>query len=345
MWSTRTIITGLVSFMNSDEITTGGMEAPASHRVDLARKSLSHCLAHSSGSLFAETLGKISEERRGLSSEGDWPPPRSEACVEAPPPEVASKRQGRSSRRGGRSTQENVVDDAVAGKTPPVPSSLTPPGTGKNAAKNKKKKERERRKKAAHRFVGNLREQVPRFFASIQQHLAERYEMDVSGYQADHVCWRTESQEEYEQLKSSLCSVGDECELLIESEIGGRLISTFRLATPLDCGDCRSIEVIEIPSPKNGRAYRSGLEHVEFVIGNGIAGVSPLSDEQHLDAFDNLMKKYPEVNWSEKAKEKKINPDVSIKVEIEDFGHCSVKFHLIPLADVIKYELTGKLMS
>ena len=54
------------------------------------------------------------------------------------------------------------------------------------------------------------------------------------------------------------------------------------------------------------------------------------------------MQTYPGLEWNEKAKDKEVNPDVSVKVELEDFGICSVKFHLISLADVIKFELSER---
>ena len=40
MWSVKTILIGLISFMNDDEITTGGVRATDAYREEKARESL-----------------------------------------------------------------------------------------------------------------------------------------------------------------------------------------------------------------------------------------------------------------------------------------------------------------
>jgi ubiquitin-conjugating enzyme E2 J2 len=40
MWGVRSILVGMLSFMNTEELTTGGMEATAEQRVQLAKNSL-----------------------------------------------------------------------------------------------------------------------------------------------------------------------------------------------------------------------------------------------------------------------------------------------------------------
>ncbi|MBV5336219.1 VOC family protein, partial [bacterium] len=58
----------------------------------------------------------------------------------------------------------------------------------------------------------------------------------------------------------------------VESDIGGRPIATFKLTTPIEVrsrdGGTRFVDVVEIPSPKDGSPYGAGLEHVEFVVGD-----------------------------------------------------------------------------
>lgn len=66
--------------------------------------------------------------------------------------------------------------------------------------------------------------------------------------------------------------------------------------------------------------------------------LSPLNDEQHQTTFQDFMVRHSSLPWSTKAKDKSINPDISVKIELGDFGTCSVKFHLMPLAQVIEYE-------
>ena len=237
-------------------------------------------------------------------------------------------------------------------------------------------------------FVSQLREQVPRFIHVVEETLWHQYHMDVSGYEADHVCWRTETWDEYETLVTALKeqqapyldnaststdSKNNRCELLIESNIGGRPIATFSLyegisVVPLREGtdggtkNNRSIRVIEIPAPKEGSFYQRGLEHVEFVVPMANTAttttttssetaeseqpyylLTPLNDHRHQSTLEAFMNRYPSLPWNTKALSKKINCDISLKLDLKDHGGdfggmCSVKFHLMPLAKVISYE-------
>jgi hypothetical protein len=76
------------------------------------------------------------------------------------------------------------------------------------------------------------------------------------------------------------------------------------------------------------------------------AVVTPVNDDRHQRAFRTLMESHPDLPWNTKAMtRKRINPDISLKVEIRKGDAttstkrmCSVKFHLVPLADVIAFE-------
>ena len=189
-------------------------------------------------------------------------------------------------------------------------------------------------------FLSKLLEQVPIFIKNVEETLWQNYHLDVSVYEADHVCWRTETIKEYSQLVNALKAASDdECTLLIESNIGGRPIATFSFPKGIDAGD-RTIRAVEIPAPKEGSPYKRGLEHVEFVIVTSPEDQpdSPRNDATHQSLLDLFMKKAPSIKWDTRAKQKEINPDVSLKFQLEQFGKCSAKFHLMPLADVIEYE-------
>ena len=218
-------------------------------------------------------------------------------------------------------------------------------------------------------FLLTLQAQVPTFVQSVEAALWSDHTLDVSTYEADHVCWRTETWEEYEALVGSLKQQQQQqqdsvCKLLIESNIGGRPIATASLheaiivpsratatASISTKSNSRSIQVIEIPAPKEGSFYKRGLEHVEFVIGdsttsssttftsNNKDALTPKNDHRHQSILEDFMKEYPSIPWNTKAKSKNVNPDISLKVYLKkDFGQCSVKFHLMPLAEVIAYE-------
>jgi len=138
--------------------------------------------------------------------------------------------------------------------------------------------------------------------------------VDVSNYELDHICYRVDSIERYKEYQNELSQLGT---LLSETEINGRQISTYKLAEPI-CFQERKINLVELPSPKEGSPYPEGLEHAEFVIP---------------DEFEIFMKKYPNIKFDLRDIDKKINPDIKIK-----YAGFSVKFHHKPLEYIIKYE-------
>ena len=196
----------------------------------------------------------------------------------------------------------------------------------------------------ARSYLAKLEQEVPNFLTQIVKSLKEQHRLDVSKHEADHVCWRTESMAEYQDLVDALKKDPECWTLLTESEIGGRPIATFALAQhPISSVETlHQVRVIEIPSPKEGSPYKSGLEHVEFVIGDGICE-DPWNDKKnpnniHQLTFEEFIARYPDLPWSRKAQNKAINPDISLKIDLPNYGRCSVKFHLMPLQEVIAVE-------
>jgi len=337
-WSIRTILTGLVSFMNTEEITTGGLTATPAYRIQAAKASLKYCCEKDpiAKDLFGDTLEKIQQDRSNLGNR--WPPRRMEVEVvsviveEAARPTRRELAKARAARRKPSTTTEETDDD----ETELDNQNGEPQQTGnKNAAKNKKKRDKEKRKKLAQHFLERLRCQVPEFLDRIA---ADLEGMGVSGYldcTPDHVCWRTETLEEYSNLVAALRASEQLCNLLVESEIGGRQIATFELKEGIPVLESKhSITVVEIPAPKEGSPYATGLEHVEFVLPTDLESIKPVNDETHRFQLQRWMEKHPNLDWSTKAMDKSINPDISLK--LDSVG--SVKFHLVPLAQVIEYE-------
>ena len=139
--------------------------------------------------------------------------------------------------------------------------------------------------------------------------------LDVEKYPLDHICYRVESMDEYREKKKALESFGT---LLIESMVNGRLISTFKLSEPIVFKN-RKIELIELPSPKPGHKYKSGLEHVEFVT---------------KDPLQKIVDRYPQYAFEVFGIHKKINADITLKL-----GEFCIRFHNQSLEEVIKAEL------
>lgn len=156
-------------------------------------------------------------------------------------------------------------------------------------------------------FLGPIDSFLDRIFASL-----EADGIDVASYELDHVCYRVETDERYEQLKSELSTVG---EILSEVMIAGRMIATIHLHDPI-VSRGRAISCLELPAPKPGSPYSEGFEHAEFAVGD-------------LDAF---IRNYPGVAFDLSTLHKPVNRDVSRK-----YDGVSVKFHEYPLEYVVKY--------
>jgi hypothetical protein len=138
--------------------------------------------------------------------------------------------------------------------------------------------------------------------------------INVESFEIDHICYRVSSNTEYEIKKLELLQFG---ELLIESMVNGRMISTFKLFNPIHFKDIK-IPLIELPAPKTGASIASGLEHIEFVV-----------------PFDlkNLLVLYPHVPFDLKGIDKKINADITLKFS----GEC-IRFHNQSLEEIIELE-------
>lgn len=142
--------------------------------------------------------------------------------------------------------------------------------------------------------------------------------IDVSTCFLDHMCYRVATDDEYTVFKTKLSQVGV---LLSEVKIGGRGVSTFKLNTPHSWKG-REIPLVELPQPKASSPYPKGLEHVEFVISAD---------------FESFMANHPSLSWDTRARNKKNNPDVSLKFKHSP-KNISVKFHHKPLEEVIEIE-------
>ena len=133
--------------------------------------------------------------------------------------------------------------------------------------------------------------------------------------------------------------------LLVESAVGGRPVSIVRLARPLRAAGF-AVGCVEVPSPKAGSPYPSGLEHCELAVrepprdfaarcaarwavgaaggGGGVSGGV---------AFDY------------RAAGKAVNPDVSVVLRgggnapAAPFPALAVKFHEAPIHEVVAREL------
>lgn len=110
--------------------------------------------------------------------------------------------------------------------------------------------------------LGDLETDLTRFSAELAQ-LAERLELDLSQFTADHISLRCHQNATADRWRAGLMQCGT---LLSENRINGRPICLFDLHQPLAVGNWQ-IGCVELPYPGEKRYPHEGWEHVELVIG------------------------------------------------------------------------------
>ena len=134
----------------------------------------------------------------------------------------------------------------------------------------------------------------------------------------DHLCFRTSTNERYQAVCKAMSQIGM---CLSETCVNGRMIACFRIAMGFEFRG-RTIDLIEVPAPKEGKHTAEGFEHIEVVVDC---------------SFSTLESKFsPELKSRVRRPglQKRFNPEVEIS-----FGDISVKFHHQSLSQVIECEL------
>jgi len=137
----------------------------------------------------------------------------------------------------------------------------------------------------------------------------------------DHLCFRTSTQENYLSTKKQFEGLS---KLLIESEVNGRLISTFKLEDPILFHEWE-IDLIEVPAPKKGKIVADGFEHFEVVCDL---------------TFDDIKNRYSRCKFDESGLAKNLNQELEII-----FDGFALKFHPLSLESVINLETNASLFS
>ncbi|MEO5668622.1 MAG: VOC family protein [Bdellovibrionota bacterium] len=141
----------------------------------------------------------------------------------------------------------------------------------------------------------------------------EKMGFEFQTLQPDHLCLRVATLEEYSAAKNLVATAAT---LLTETDVNGRPIASYRLHEPF-VSKRGPVEILEIPSPKDGSFYPYGFEHAEFVI---------------KESFESFKMKHPSLNFRGRQ-DRVLNPELSLKTA------CGVaKFHTSTLARVIEIE-------
>ncbi len=129
----------------------------------------------------------------------------------------------------------------------------------------------------------------------------------------DHLCYRVATLDRYLQVQNEISNFS---ELLAESPVNGRLISTYALKEPISFRD-HIIRSIELPAPKPGKPFLEGFEHMELVCDR------PL---------ETLCHAYPRLQWQAPTN-KYYNSEVRANL-----GSLAIKFHHQSLQSVVTLE-------
>ena len=170
--------------------------------------------------------------------------------------------------------------------------------------------------------------------------------IDIDDFdQIDHMCYRTSSIEEYKSLLRTLtCTAAATADnnssssalgfILVESMIGGRPIAIVELYSAICYKGKYRIKHIEVPSPKAGSPYESGLEHLEVVLGEP-GKRDPIDSREALLAFaQQAQARNPLLRLGLKAIDKHVNADVSLDLD----DRTTIKFHICPIEEVVRLE-------
>ena len=136
--------------------------------------------------------------------------------------------------------------------------------------------------------------------------------LDVTGLVLDHVGYQTSSAQDYETKKEELLRIAV---LRSENLLGGRRVGICQLNEPLTYKE-QVINAVELVEPKEGQVCESRLDHTEFI--------TPIT-------FDEMMTKYPNVNWDTSAKAR---PEFA-KLQLRLANGLGVKFHRAHIFDEI----------
>jgi predicted metalloenzyme YecM len=131
----------------------------------------------------------------------------------------------------------------------------------------------------------------------------------------DHLAWRTETDEQFEEDAAALSSLGER--LLPDAKVEDRFIAAIALREHIVTGGW-NISTLEVAAPKDTSPYPRGLEHAEFVVSG------PLKD---------FAARHANLNFKMDAMGRIINPELKLK----QFP-ITLKFHQLSLVSAFAIE-------
>lgn len=166
-------------------------------------------------------------------------------------------------------------------------------------------------------------------FTALLQIFADKLELDLSAFSADHISLRCHQNATAERWRSGFetCS-----SLLSENMINGRPICLFDLHQPLSVGPWQ-IDCVELPYPGEKRYPHEGWEHVELVI----AGDPETLHPRALELLSDSALRAPGIKLkfsSPKGDSERLpNPTLAVTD-----GEITIKFHPYSIREIVASE-------
>jgi predicted metalloenzyme YecM len=169
--------------------------------------------------------------------------------------------------------------------------------------------------------IDQLTQKADDFFNRLKLQMQERDIVLPPHWSIDHLCYRVDTISAYNNYKQEFSRFG---KLLIESEIAGRPIATFKLFEPLSFLN-RKIDLLELPAPKAGKTIPEGFEHIEVVCDLPLIKIKEM---------------FNQMAFGESGLKKAFNAELELRLT-----GMAIKFHNLSLESVIKIENNQKVFS
>lgn len=159
------------------------------------------------------------------------------------------------------------------------------------------------------------------FFNKLDKSLSSTNFSIKPHWNIDHICYRVDTQEKYNLLKDKFSNFAVK---LIESQINGRPITTFKLNKPLKYSKWK-IDLLELPAPKKGKKTKEGFEHIEIVCNH---------------SFDQLSQDLKYFPLKKDGLTKDFNQELACNI-----NGTNLKFHHVSLESVVTLEANSKVFQ
>lgn len=181
-------------------------------------------------------------------------------------------------------------------------------------------------------LLPNLWEDFVAFEQKIFQ-LAEKMQVNLADFLIDHLAIRVNLCKDAEKWLTALLKCG---RILSDNQVNGRVIYLIELTEPLTFAG-QSVNVIELPFPKNKIYPKEGFEHIELVL-PFIAEETTQSWEQRIlmqFGWNNNSNFTVKTDEPKAEGEQLPNPSIAVSFADKSNNHTCIKIHPYHIKQII----------